>query len=276
MMGLPGSTPETFRNDLQECIDRDVRVPSCTRPMLLANSPMNEPEYREENGIVARPGEEVQRERHVHPRRVGRDDRLRTAFWLFENFGVLRQVATYVRAETGQREIDFYERLVDDVHDAARALADDGDHAAGAARADGAARQLALFLDEVRRYLVERGRPGRRRRPRDRARGAARARCRRATVRSRSRSSSPTTTRPGTPPWPTMRDDGHLERLARTVSSRCASTGRPRSPIDDPLDSCQRCLGPTYTFLSEDSAWDLASPVSRPRQAEDDPRKVVA
>ena len=26
MMGLPGSTPETFRNDLQECINRTVRA----------------------------------------------------------------------------------------------------------------------------------------------------------------------------------------------------------------------------------------------------------
>jgi hypothetical protein len=42
--------------------------------------------------------------------------RMRTAFWLFENFGILRQVATYVRAETGRREIEFYEQLVADVH----------------------------------------------------------------------------------------------------------------------------------------------------------------
>ena len=38
--------------------------------------------------------------------------------------------------------------------------------------------------------------------------------------------------------------------------------------IDDPLDSCQRFLGPAFTFLAEDSAWDLASPVSRARQAD--------
>src|SRR5690606_32270922 len=59
MLGLPGSTPETFRNDLQACIDRDVRA--LIQPtMLLPNSPMNEPAYREEQGIVARPGEYVQ------------------------------------------------------------------------------------------------------------------------------------------------------------------------------------------------------------------------
>ena len=48
MMGLPGSTPVTFRNDLQECINRAVRV-AIHSTILLTNSPMNEPEYREEN-----------------------------------------------------------------------------------------------------------------------------------------------------------------------------------------------------------------------------------
>src|SRR5262249_33743576 len=39
--------------------------------------------------------------------------RLGAGLWLFENFGILRQVATYVRAETHQLEVDFYETLIE-------------------------------------------------------------------------------------------------------------------------------------------------------------------
>ncbi len=115
MMGLPGSTPETFRNDLQECISRAVRV-AIHSTLLLTNSPMNEPEYREENGITALPGEEVTETTSFTRAEWEQMNRLTYAYYVFENFGVLRQIATYVHAETGQREIDFYERFVEDVH----------------------------------------------------------------------------------------------------------------------------------------------------------------
>jgi transposase len=48
------------------------------------------------------------------------------------------------------------------------------------------------------------------------------------------------------------------------------SYGSAPFDIDDPLESCERNLGGTYAFLSEDSAWDLESPVARPRQAMND------
>ena len=50
MLGLPGSTPESFRNDLQQCVNREVqvRIPQTT---LLINSPMNDPAYRAEHAI---------------------------------------------------------------------------------------------------------------------------------------------------------------------------------------------------------------------------------
>ena len=73
MMGLPGSTPETFRNDLQECLSRTVRV-AIHSTMLLTNSPMNEPDYRQENGIVALPGRGGEGDQHVHPGRLGADE----------------------------------------------------------------------------------------------------------------------------------------------------------------------------------------------------------
>ena len=38
-------------------------------------------------------------------------DRLRVGLYVFENFGVLRHVARYVRSETACKEVDFYDRL---------------------------------------------------------------------------------------------------------------------------------------------------------------------
>jgi hypothetical protein len=242
--------------------------------VLLANSPMNEPEYRLENGIVARPGEEV-RESSTFTRAEWDDMyRLRTAFWLFENFGILRQVATYTRAETGRREIDFYEQLVMDVHDhpeqwpalavTLRVLPD-----------------LMVppvswrwMVDELHRYLIERvGLAD------DSALGTVLA-VQHALLPARDRR-FPVALQldHDYAAWhaamAALRDDGHLadwhERLGPL-----REYGPAPFTVDDPLDSCQKFLGPTYTFLSEDSAWDLASPVSRPRQADLTTRKAVA
>ena len=87
---------------------------------LLVNSPMNDPEYRDTHEIEdAAPARApagtpcvistatFAREEYDQMNRRCLD------FLLFENFGVLRQVARYVRQETGVREIDFYELLRD-------------------------------------------------------------------------------------------------------------------------------------------------------------------
>ncbi|MBI2705690.1 MAG: B12-binding domain-containing radical SAM protein [Actinobacteria bacterium] len=115
MMGLPGATTASFRNDLQQCIDREVRarVPITE---LLVNSPMNEPAYRREHQITADTIDSGNRSLVVSTATYTRDEhaemkQLRQMFYLFENFGVLRQVARYVRHETGILEIDLYERL---------------------------------------------------------------------------------------------------------------------------------------------------------------------
>ncbi|GAB5451366.1 MAG: hypothetical protein Hals2KO_16940 [Halioglobus sp.] len=110
MMGLPGSTPASFFNDLQECTNRDVRV-RANPTLLLTNSPMNNPEYRSKHGIVARPGEILQ-ETASYTREDWRDmNELRVAFNLFDNWGVLRYVGRYVRSVTDLGEVAFYDRL---------------------------------------------------------------------------------------------------------------------------------------------------------------------
>ena len=114
MLGLPGSTFDSFRGDLQECVNRDVRV-RIHPTQLLPNSPMNDPEYRAEHGITATPGEYVE-----ETNTFTRDEwhamwRLAMTFLMGDLFGTLRQVAKFVRQETGMSEVQFYERLGNDV-----------------------------------------------------------------------------------------------------------------------------------------------------------------
>jgi hypothetical protein len=265
MMGLPGATPEAFRNDLQSCIDRDIRSIVHTT-VLLANSPMNDPEYRAENGIVALPGEEVRESSTFTRDEWDQMYRMRTAFWLFENFGILRQIASYVRGETGRREIDFYEQLVNDVHEQPE-------------RWPALSVTLRVLpemmvppvswrwmIDEVHRYVVDRVGL------RDDSALATVLAVQHALLPARDRE-FPVTLQldHDYAAWHAamaqLRDEGHLADW-HEMAVPLHSYGPATFVVDDPLDSCQRFLGPTFTFLAEDSAWDLASPVSRARQAE--------
>ncbi len=118
MMGLPGSSLETFSADLQGCIDREIYA-TVYDTFVLPNSPMNAPEYREEHQleieeVPVRPG--VTRPFVVASATFTRDDRdamqrLRHLFRVFEDVGLLRHVARWVRNATGIREIDFYQAL---------------------------------------------------------------------------------------------------------------------------------------------------------------------
>jgi radical SAM superfamily enzyme YgiQ (UPF0313 family) len=110
MMGLPGSTVASFKSDLQKCTDRDVRA-RCNPTVLLPNSPMNEPSYREEHGIVARPHEVIRETKSYTSADYEEMERLRVAFYVFDNFGVLRHIARFVRNEVGVKEVDFYDRI---------------------------------------------------------------------------------------------------------------------------------------------------------------------
>jgi radical SAM superfamily enzyme YgiQ (UPF0313 family) len=110
MMGLPGSTYPSFKDDLQKCTDRDIRA-RCNPTVLLPNSPMNDPAYRLEHGIVARPHEIVKQSKTFSRDDFDKMDQLRVAFYVFDNFGVLRHFARFVRSETGVKEVDFFERI---------------------------------------------------------------------------------------------------------------------------------------------------------------------
>ena len=116
MMGLPGSTLQSFLGDLQQCIDRDIQA-RINHTTLLVNSPMNAPDYREAHQIVT--GTELGPGKMpvlVSTKTYTRDDMtlmlaLRQIYILFDNFGVLRLCARFVRQQTGMTEMEFYTKL---------------------------------------------------------------------------------------------------------------------------------------------------------------------
>lgn len=120
MLGLPGSTLESFKNDLQQAIDREL-VARIHPTNILINSPMNAPAYRKEFGIEAdKPHGPSQQPMLVATKSFTREDHrammaLRRHFLFFEHFGTLRLVSRFVRQELGLREIDFFERLITDI-----------------------------------------------------------------------------------------------------------------------------------------------------------------
>ena len=154
MMGLPGSTVTSFKSDLQKCTDRDVRA-RCNQTVLLPNSPMNDPSYREEHGIVARPHELVRETKTFTREDFDEMDRLRVAFYVFDNFGVLRHIARFVRSEVGVKEVDFYDRISRDAVEQPLRLAD---HRVAVVRMMNAnlapPSSWGVFVEEVGRYVV--------------------------------------------------------------------------------------------------------------------------
>jgi hypothetical protein len=102
MMGLPGATLESFCEDLQQCIDREIPA-RINHTTMLVNSPMNSPDYRAEHQIET--GTELGPGKMpvlVSTRTYTRDDmdlmlEIRQVFNLLDNFGVLRLCSRFVR-----------------------------------------------------------------------------------------------------------------------------------------------------------------------------------
>jgi radical SAM superfamily enzyme YgiQ (UPF0313 family) len=262
MLGLPGSTPETFRNDLQACVDRDVRA--LIQPtMLLPNSPMNEPEYRAEHGIVAAPGEYLQEAASYTRDQWHQMHRLGAGLWLFENFGILRQVATYVRSETGRREVDFYESLIE----ASNHDPESWPFTAVVLRILPHAMvppvSWRFLLDEIRRWLVDvEGIAD------DTAldtvlavqHGLLPARDRRFPARLELAHDYVAWRRSVLE----ARDGGHADWPSQVKALR--SFGPGSLTVDDPHEICSTALDGSLTAIVHESSWDFDSPVSRPRQ----------
>ena len=161
MMGLPGATLESYVEDLQQCIDREMTA-RINQTTLLVNSPMNEPEYRSEYQIetstVLGPGKMPAL---ISTSTYTREDMhlmldLRQLFILFENFGILRLCARFVRQQTGMTEMALYQKLYADMEPPAKrtqwpllsTLVRWGQHMMAPVYSWG------LVIEELRRFLI--------------------------------------------------------------------------------------------------------------------------
>lgn len=112
MLGLPGQTVGSFRDDLQEIFDHEVQ----TRvwPVLsLPNAPMAEPGYVAEHGIEVN-------DRHVVVAtstfdRADRQEmlRLRRAYIAIESLGLLRHPLRWLQWEHGRPAVDVLSAMLD-------------------------------------------------------------------------------------------------------------------------------------------------------------------
>lgn len=117
LMGLPGATVDSFKADLQRCIDQDV-TPRMMETVVLPNSPMNDPAYRTRFSIELDPSGVV-----VSTTSYSRDDfaemkRLRLLFRALEHFGLLRHLFRWLQAERDITALDL-------IHEIDRAIVDD-------------------------------------------------------------------------------------------------------------------------------------------------------
>lgn len=263
MMGLPGSTRASFSTDLQKCADMDIRV-RANKTTLLPNSPMNEPGYRKEHGIVAKPGEILMEAASYSREDWEEMDHLRLAYYLFDVYGVLRYVARYVRRETGMGEVEFYDKVRSDVSrhpDDWPVVSTTLRTLEGYMAPPGS---WSLFITEIGRYLVE---------VLELADDSA---LRTALVVQHAHLPAPDRKFPAVlelehdyAAWQDLlliaREEGHRDDWENHVP-RLSEFGPATLVIEDPSEVCQRDIGKAKVVLDMHlHTWELESPVARPR-----------
>jgi len=110
LMGLPGATVESFKADLQRCLDQDV-TPRMMETVVLPNSPMNAPDYKDRFAIELDESNIL-----VATSSYTREDfeemkRLRLLFRAFEHFGLMRHLFRWLQHEHGLRALDVIQEL---------------------------------------------------------------------------------------------------------------------------------------------------------------------
>ncbi len=116
MIGLPGQSAVSFQNDLQECVNREVWT-KIFQTQMLVNSPMNNPEYKKNFAIETIASTKQNDSNSVSNAIIVSSStfseleyikllELRQSFLLTENFGILRHITRYVRAELNVLEMD--------------------------------------------------------------------------------------------------------------------------------------------------------------------------
>ena len=111
LIGLPGSTLDSFANDLQHCIDRGVSA-KVYATRVLVNSPMADPAYRERYRIETDENDEVVSTFSFTERDLRSMKRLNDAYRLYETSGVLFYVLRYMQWDHEIQAADFLRHLV--------------------------------------------------------------------------------------------------------------------------------------------------------------------
>lgn len=111
ILGLPGQTPESFKDDLQWGLDHEVTA-RAWRLQILPNAPMNEETYRNEHQIKVAPDGMV-----IATSSYDEDDHrhmmnLSMANQVLEHFGFLRHVLRWLQWDHGFRPVDVMDDLV--------------------------------------------------------------------------------------------------------------------------------------------------------------------
>jgi radical SAM superfamily enzyme YgiQ (UPF0313 family) len=100
MLGLPGSTVESFTADLQRCIDGELTA-RIYPTVVLPNSPMNDPAYRTEHAIRTDAAGVVIGSASFDDAAYAEMLRVRRRYRAADHFGVLRHVARWVQHDHG-------------------------------------------------------------------------------------------------------------------------------------------------------------------------------
>lgn len=111
LIGLPGQTVESHKDDLQFFVDRKLMtIAYCTAVM--PNAPMNEPEYRKKYKILTNDEGYIVSTSTFNEKQHGEMITMFLAFQFFYGIGVLKYYLYYLQMEHGIRFMDFvYEML---------------------------------------------------------------------------------------------------------------------------------------------------------------------
>lgn len=112
MLGLPGQTVESYRDDLQFLLDREM-LPRTWPTQVLPNAPLNDPSYRERFGLEVSDGLLVAAASFT---REDRDEMLglRLGHAALEQFGILRHVLRFLQWEHDLPAMQVVQQMVDD------------------------------------------------------------------------------------------------------------------------------------------------------------------
>ncbi|MGB3409629.1 MAG: radical SAM protein [Microthrixaceae bacterium] len=100
IIGLPGSSIRSFKHDLQFCFDREI-TPRVFPLLMLPNSPMNAPEYREKYQIKCNEKGQVVSTSTFDEADLRRMEHLRLIFRGGDHYGVLRYLFQYIQWDHG-------------------------------------------------------------------------------------------------------------------------------------------------------------------------------